>query len=142
MYNDLKIAAEAQTKELHAKIAELESKLMNAKPTIDKQQNKKRKIVDLEEEILLPKPNGSAQPPKVLWPKLAFAEAVKQSSDTPIELMRIVRLNDESEQANDGIFKDDIFKADAIRSMSSRGAKAVFMKFSNDAAVVEFENKQ
>lgn len=141
MYNDFKIAAEAQSKQLQAKIAELELKLLNARPSVDKQQNKKRKIMDLDDEIIVPRSNGNVQSPKVVTPKLTFAEGVKKSSDTPIKLMRIVRINDEIEQANDVIFKDDIFKADAIRSMNSRGAKAVFMKFRNDAAVVDFENK-
>lgn len=140
-YNDLQLTSDALVKKLRAELTALDAKLREVNTNANEQQSKKRRFGVLDDEIVIPELKNIAQAPKVIKPKPTFAEAVKQSSDTPVERMRIIRFNVDTPQVEDTVLKDDIFKDKAIKSMNSRGNKAVFVKFDADTPIDDFELK-
>lgn len=65
---------------------------------------------------------------------------MKLSSDTPIDCIRVIRLNEDT-TVNKKIFTDEIFNDETIKSVNQRGEKAVFVKFETNGAAESFEDK-
>lgn len=122
--DDYKLSSETMIGELRAQLTVIENGRNESNKDTNIQQRKKRRYGDMDDVVIVPTIKEASKP-KETTPKLTFAEAVKQSSDTPIHRMRIIRFNAEL-PSPDNIFDDEIFKDKAIKSMNTRGENAFF----------------